>query len=87
MTVEKLTLKVAKAEGASCACGSCGDSFQKMALERALMRISGISKANFDAIASKVKIEYDTQKVNPPKITERLEKLGYRIENTGDGVS
>jgi copper chaperone CopZ len=87
MTVEKLTLKVAKAEGASCTCGSCGDSFQKMALERALMRISGISKANFDAIASKVKIEYDTQKVNPPKITERLEKLGYRIENTGDGVS
>ena len=86
MTIEKLTLKIAKAGGAPCACGSCGDSFQKTALERALMRLTGISKANFDTIGGKVKIEYDPEKVNQPKITERLEKLGYRIENTG-GVS
>jgi hypothetical protein len=50
------------------------------------MRLTGISKANFDTIGGKVKIEYDPEKVNPPKINERLEKLGYRIENTG-GVS
>lgn len=84
MTVEKLTLKIVKAEGAPCACGSCGDSFQKTALERALMRVSGISKANFDTIGGKVKIEYDSEKVNQAKINERLEKLGYRIENKGE---
>ena len=86
MTTEKLTLKIAKAGAAPCACGSWGDCFQKTALERALMRLTGISKANFDTIGGKVKIEYDTEKVNQPKINERLEKLGYRIENTG-GVS
>jgi copper chaperone CopZ len=86
MNTEKLTLKISKAEGAPCACGSCGDSFSKAALERALLRVSGVSKANFDTIGGKVKIEYDPEKVNQPKITERLEKLGYRIENTG-GVS
>jgi copper chaperone CopZ len=50
------------------------------------MRLRGISKANFDTIGGKVKIEYDPEKVNQPKISERLEKLGYRIENAG-GVS
>jgi copper chaperone CopZ len=89
MTIEKLTLKITKAEGAPCACGSCGDSFQKTALERALMRLTGISKANFDTIGGKVKIEYDTEKVNPPKINERLEKLGYQLrtqEESHEGI-
>jgi copper chaperone CopZ len=78
---EKITLKIAKTEGKPCACGTCGDSFQNAALERALMRIVGVSKANYDSIASKVKIEYDPQKTNQQKITARLEKLGYRTGN------
>ncbi len=81
MTSEKITLKITKTEGKPCACGTCGDSFQNEALERSLMRISGVSKANYDSIAGKVKIEYDPQKTNQQKIAERLEKLGYRIEN------
>jgi len=87
MTIEKLTLKIAKTEGKACACGSCGDNFQAIGLERALIRVTGVSQVKYDVIASKVKIEYDSQKVNPSKITERLEKLGYRIESTGGEVS
>jgi copper chaperone CopZ len=77
--VEKLTLKVEKTEGN--ACPTCGGSFQGATLENTLMRLNGVSKARYDEVTYKVKIEYDPQKVNPPKITERLQKLGYRVQN------
>ncbi|MBS7268853.1 MAG: heavy-metal-associated domain-containing protein [Candidatus Freyarchaeota archaeon] len=81
MTIEKLTLKIVKEGGASCPSGSCADSFQKTGLERALMALIGVSKVNYDVIGRKVKIEYNSEKIQPPKITRLLEKLGYRIEN------
>ena len=79
MSLEKLTLKVDKAEGN--ACPTCGGSFQGTTLENTLMRLNGVSKAKYDEVTYKVKIEYDPQKVNPSKITERLQKLGYRVQN------
>jgi hypothetical protein len=44
--VEKLTLKVEKAEGN--ACPTCGGSFQGATLENTLMRLNGVSKAEYD---------------------------------------
>jgi copper chaperone CopZ len=49
-------------------------------LRHAIGRLSGVSKVKVDGITGKVTIEYDAQKNNLSKITERIEKLGYRVE-------
>lgn len=85
ITIEKIIVKIAKMS--SDACPTCATYFEARSLEHALMRLSGISKVRVDEVAGKISIEYDVQKISILKITERLEKLGYRVENVSRGIS
>ena len=85
MTIEKLILKIAKM--GNNACPTCATDFKVRSLERALMRLSGVSKVKVDEVTGKVTIEYDIQKIDVSKIIGRVEKLGYLIQNVSRGVS
>ena len=61
-------------------CRACATSYEADNLKHAIARLNGISKVKMDEITGKVTIEYDTQKISLPKITERIEKLGYQVE-------
>ncbi len=77
MNIEKVILKASKKD---CnACSTCS-TFKADNLRHALSRLNGISRVKVDEITGKVKIEYDTQKINLSKVTERIEKLGYQVE-------
>ena len=77
MNIEKVVLKVSKKD--CTVCSTCA-TFKADNLRHALSRLNGISKVKVDEITGKVTIEYDTQKINLSKITERIEKLGYQVE-------
>ena len=77
MNVEKVILNASKTD--CTACSTCA-TFKADNLRHALSRLNGISKVKVDEITGKVTIEYDTQKINLSKITERIEKLGYQVE-------
>jgi copper chaperone CopZ len=77
MNIEKVVLNASKTD--CTACSVCAD-FKADNLRQALSRLSGVSKAKVDEITGKVTIEYDTQKIILSKITERIEKLGYKVE-------
>jgi len=77
MNIEKVVLKASKKD---CnACSTCA-TFKAENLRHALSRLGGVSKAKVDEITGKVTIEYDAQKIILSKITERVEKLGYKVE-------
>jgi copper chaperone CopZ len=60
-------------------CSVCAD-FKADNLTHAIARLNGVSKVKVDDITGKVTIEYETQKIILSKITERIEKLGYKVE-------
>jgi copper chaperone CopZ len=77
MTIEKSVLNASKTD---CnACSTCA-TFKADNLRHALARLMGVLKVKVDEISGKVSIEYDTQKIGLSKITERIEKLGYKVE-------
>jgi len=78
MTVEKIVLNTAKIDCTGCK--TCASDLAAENLRHALARLTGVSKVQVDEITSKVSVEYDTQKISFSKITERIEKLGYKVE-------
>ena len=77
MNIEKVILSTSKTD--STGCSTCAN-FKADNLRHALARLNGVSKVKVDKIIGKVTIEYDKQKINLSKITERIEKLGYQVE-------
>lgn len=77
MDIEKVILSTSKTD--STGCSTCA-YFKADNLRHALARLNGVSKVKVDKITGKVTIEYDKQKINLSKITERIEKLGYPVE-------
>jgi len=78
MNIEKVTLNASKTDCTGCR--TCATDYEADNLRHAIARLNGIWKAKVDEITGKVTIEYDTQKINVSKITERIEKLGYQVE-------
>jgi len=78
LTVEKIILKTEKID--CIGCKACAANFQADNLRHALARLTGVLKVKVDEITGKVAIEYDQQKISFSKITERIEKLGYKFE-------
>ena len=78
MAIEKTVLKTEKIDCTGCQ--GCASDLQADNLRHALNRLSGVSKTKGDEITGKVTVEYDQQKISLSKITERIEKLGYKVE-------
>ena len=76
-TIEKAILRASKTDCTGCR--TCA-TFKADNLRHAIARLSGVSKVKVDGISGKVTLEYDTQRTSLPKITERIEKLGYQVE-------
>jgi copper chaperone CopZ len=74
---EKVVLNALKTD--CTACSTCAD-FKADNLQHAIARLNGVTKVKVDEITGKTTIEYDTQKIILSKITERFEKLGYKVE-------
>ncbi len=77
MSLEKIILNALKTDCTGCS--TCAD-FKADNLQHAIARLNGVSKVKVDEITGKTTIEYDTQKIILSKITERFEKLGYKVE-------
>ena len=78
MNIEKVILNASKTDCTGCR--TCATDYEADNLRHAIARLNGISKVKVDEITVKVTIEYDTQKINLNKITERIEKLGYQVK-------
>ena len=78
MNVEKVILNASKTDCTGCR--TCATDYEADNLRHAIARLNGISKVKVDEITGKVTLEYDTQRTNLTKITERIEKLGYQVE-------
>ena len=78
MTVEKLILNTAKINCTGCK--TCASDLEAENLRHAIARLGGVLRVKVDEITGKVSMEYDTQKISFSKITERIEKLGYKVE-------
>jgi copper chaperone CopZ len=78
MNIEKVVLNASKTDCTGCR--TCATDYEADNLRHAVARLSGISKVKVDEITGKVTIEYDTQKIILSKITDRIEKLGYKVE-------
>ena len=77
MNIEKVILKASKKD---CnACSTCS-IFKADNLRHAIARLNGISKVKVDEITGKITIECDKQKIDLSKVTDRIEKLGYKVE-------
>ena len=72
MNIEKVILNASKTDFTGCS--ACA-YFKADNLRHALARLNGVSKVKVDKITGKVTIEYDKQKINFSKITQRIEKL------------
>jgi copper chaperone CopZ len=77
MNIEKVVLNALKTDCTGCS--TCTD-FKADNLQHAIARLNGVSKVKVDEITGKTQIEYDTQKIILSKITERIQKLGYKVE-------
>ncbi len=77
MDIEKVILSTSKTD--STGCSTCA-YFKADNLRHALARLNGVSKVKVAQITGNVIIEYDKQKINLSKITQRMEKLGYPVE-------
>ena len=75
--IEKVILNALKTNCTGC--NTCAD-FKADNLTHAIARLNGVLKVKVDEITGKTIIEYDTQKIILSKITERFEKLGYKVE-------
>jgi len=78
MTIEKVTINALKKDCTGCR--TCATDYEADNLKHALARLNGVSKVNVDKVTGKITIKYDKQKILQTKITERIEKLGYKIE-------
>ena len=77
MSIEKVVLNALKTD---CnACSTCAD-FKADNLQHAISRLNGVLTVKVDGITGKVTLEYDAEKISLSKITERIEKLGYKVE-------
>ena len=81
MTIEKVTLNASKKDCTGCS--TCA-IFKADNLRHAIARLNGISKVKVDEISGKVTVEYETEKINLAKITERIKKLGLSARNSTD---
>ena len=61
-----------KVEGMTC--GHC-----KIAVEGALGKLSGVSKAEVDLTANQVSVEYEEDKVTVNEMNEAIEDQGYDV--------
>jgi copper chaperone CopZ len=79
LSIEKIVLKAEKSECTSCTTCSV---FKADNLKHAIARLNGVSDptVKVNEITGKVMLEYDQQKISLSKITERIEKLGYKVE-------
>ena len=84
MNTEKAILNASKKDCTGCS--TCA-TFKADNLRHAIARLNGVSKVKVDEISGKVTLEYDTQKISFSKITERIEKLGYKVEILSKGES
>ena len=75
--IEKVILNALKTDCTGCS--TCAD-FKADNLQHTIARLNGVSKVKVDEITGKTIIEYDAQKIILSKITERFEKLGYKVE-------
>lgn len=80
MSIEKIVLKAGKSDCVE-ACTTCS-VFKADNLKHAIARLNGVSDptVKVNEITGKVMLEYDQQKISLSKITERIEKLGYKVE-------
>ena len=78
MNIERVTLNASKIECAGCK--TCATNYEADNLQHALARLNGVLKVKVDKVTGKVTIEYDAQKISDSKFTERIEKLGYKVE-------
>jgi copper chaperone CopZ len=74
---EKVVLNASKTDCTGCSV--CAD-FKADNLLHAIARLNGVSKVKVDEITGKVTLEYNTQKTILSNITQRIEKLGYKVE-------
>ncbi|HLR15609.1 MAG TPA: copper chaperone CopZ [Bacillota bacterium] len=56
-------------------CGHC-----KMAVEGALTKLAGVSKAEVDLDAGQVAISFDESQVNEDTMKEAIEEQGYDVD-------
>lgn len=66
--------KLLKVTGMTCA--SCS-----AAIERAVSKMDGVDVASVNLVAEELKVVYDKDKVNLEKIRQKVEKIGYGVEN------
>ena len=66
--------KVLKVTGMTCA--SCS-----AAVERAVSKMDGIELASVNLVAEELKVIYDKDKLNLEKIRQKIEKIGYGVED------
>jgi len=45
-----------------------------------LLRIKGVDHAHVNLVQQRMKVIYDTNKVNPLLVEEEIQKLGYEID-------
>ncbi len=66
--------KVLKVTGMTCA--ACAAS-----IERVLNKMDGIDSATVNLVAEELNLNYDKNKISLEKIRQKIEKIGFRIEN------
>lgn len=69
----KTVTKTVHVDGMTCA--SCAQT-----IEKNLAKEDGIIKANVNLATEKLVLEYDTETISFEKISNRIDKLGYRLE-------
>jgi copper chaperone CopZ len=84
LNTEKVILNASKKDCTGCS--TCA-IFKADNLRHAIARLNGVLKIKVDEISGKVTLEYDTQKISLFKITERIEKLDYKVEVVSKGES
>ncbi len=78
MTKQKTILNTYKLDCTGCK--ACAADYQADNLKHAIVRLTGVSNIKADGVTGKVVIEFDDSKIGLPKITQRIEKLGYHVE-------
>jgi copper chaperone CopZ len=58
-------------------CGGCEN-----AVKRSLLQLAGVKDVTASHREAMVGVTYDTGKVTPAMIEERIERLGYRVEGS-----
>ncbi len=78
MTIKKATLNTYKLDCTGCK--ACAADYQADNLKHAIARLTGVSRIKADGVTGRVIVEFDDDKTDLSKITQRMEKLGYHVE-------